>query len=466
MLDTSAPATEPLEKALLAAVLTDNAALDATVDTVRADDFENPAHGELWQAACDLRREGRPVNIVTLHGLTGADPLGGQTPLDALRQFEFAANMPDANELADAIRDASLRRALVAQGEWLASQVNSGNAPPAELLTASLRELDGLMARAHGRRKTSFTFAEVADEALDALQSTERDDLIPTGLRDVDDAIGGLGRGRLVVLAGRSSMGKSAIGSQIATNAADHGFGVFVSSLEMSRLEWLFRIASSRTWAEGKPVPYTKANRRDLTDDEHERLAQALIGLQKQPAIIDDAGDLTVSDIAARTRRAATQMQQNGKRLSLVVVDHIGKVRPTDRYAGSKVNEVGEITGGLAALAKSENVAVLALSQLNRNPEHRSNRRPEMADLRDSGNVEQDADAIMLAFREAYYLEREKYPSNSADEDMRLDRLEKVKNNIELGIPKNRQGQICTVNLFCDMACNVIRDLEKKHDDC
>jgi replicative DNA helicase len=461
MLDTSAPVTASIEQALIAAGLSDNTVIDAHADMVRADDFENPAYGEIWQAMCDLRRDGRAVNVVTLRGLGADDPLGGQSPLEALRRFEFAGNAPDAAEFADRIREASLARQIKAHAETLAEQAESGNTPPTALLTAYMPEFDALLTRANGRRKTSFTFAEAADEALEALQADGSDDLIPTGLRDIDNAIGGLGRGRLIVVAGRSSMGKSAVASNIATNIAQAGYDTLIFSLEMSAREWLYRIASARTWAQCQPVPYSKAHRRDLTGEEHEALARELIEAQQMPAIIDDAGGLSMSDIAARTRRAASQFREQGKRLGAIIVDHIGKMSVSNAYGSRRDLAVGELTAGLAELAKSENIAVLALHQLNLQPEGRENRRPNLADLRDSGRVEEDADVVMLAYREAYYLEREKHPAESAEEQMRLDRLEETQNLIELSIPKNRQGQTGTVDLFCDMSCNAIRDLER-----
>jgi len=461
MLDTSAPVTASIEQPLLAAALADNTVIDAHADMVSKDDFECPAYGEIWQAMCDLRREGRAVNVATLRGVDVPNPLDGKTPLEVLRPFEFAGNAPDAAEFADRIREASLARQIKSHAEDLAEKAESGNTPPAELLAAYMPEFDALLTRANRRRKTSFTFAEAADEALEALQADGTDDLIPTGLRDIDNAIGGLGRGRLIVLAGRSSMGKSAVANCIGANIANAGYGTLIFSLEMSAREWLYRIASARTWAQGQPVPYSKAHRRDLSDEEHEALARALIEAQQMPAIIDDAGGLSMSNIAARTRRAASQFREQGKRLGAIIVDHIGKMSASNDYGSRRDLAVGELTAGLAALAKSENIAVLALHQLNRQPEGRENRRPNLADLRDSGRVEEDADVVMLAYREAYYLAREKHPAESADEQLRLDRLEEMENLVEISIPKNRQGQICTVEMFCDMGCNVIRDLEK-----
>jgi replicative DNA helicase len=146
----------------------------------------------------------------------------------------------------------------------------------------------------------------------------------------------------------------------------------------------------------------------------------------------------------------------NGKRLGLVIVDHLDHMTPSNRYKGNKVQEIGEISMGIARLAKSEQVAVLALHQLNRNPEGRDNKRPELADLRDSGRLEQDADLVLFAYRAAYYLERMKF--EDTEESRRIEKLEAKRNELELSIAKQRNGPTCIVELFCDMSANAVRD--------
>jgi replicative DNA helicase len=155
-------------------------------------------------------------------------------------------------------------------------------------------------------------------------------------------------------------------------------------------------------------------------------------------------------------------MERSGKQLGLVVVDHIGKVQPTKDYRGQRHLELGEITKSLAALAKDENVAVLALSQINRRVEDRDNKRPQPADLRESGRIEEDADSVWFVYRPAYYLERAK-ENTEKEEEARKCMLEDSRNKLEIGIAKTRNGQIGTVELFCDMACNFVRNLDRRH---
>jgi replicative DNA helicase len=166
---------------------------------------------------------------------------------------------------------------------------------------------------------------------------------------------------------------------------------------------------------------------------------------------------LTVAEIASGTRRVAAQFGRQGKKLGLVTVDHIGFVQPGSRYKGSKAHEVSEITAGLQRLAKSEQVVVLALHQLNREVENRDNKRPLLTDLRDSGSVEQDADIVLFPYRAAYYLEGMRGKTDEDDIE-RLKKLEALQNELEVGIAKQRNGPTCTVEFYCDMAAAAIRD--------
>ena len=172
---------------------------------------------------------------------------------------------------------------------------------------------------------------------------------------------------------------------------------------------------------------------------------------------INEQAGLSMAEIAAFTRTAAQMFERQGRELGLVIVDHIGKVKPSTNYRGNKVHEVGEISNALATLAKRENVAVLALCQLNRGVERRENKRPGLADLRDTGDIEQDADAVMFAYRHAYYLERQK-EENDDKERARVKALELTRNDLELIIAKQRNGMTGVVELYVDMASNVVRN--------
>jgi replicative DNA helicase len=179
--------------------------------------------------------------------------------------------------------------------------------------------------------------------------------------------------------------------------------------------------------------------------------------LRSVPLQIEQQPALSVAQIVARTRHHKNELERTGKTLDLVVVDHMHLVKASDRYRGSRVHEVTEISGGLKALAKELNVPVIALAQLSRNVEGRDEKRPTMADLRDSGSIEQDADVVIFAFREEYYLSQSL--SDRAAEDRRIARLAECRNSLELIIAKHRNGPTGTVKIFFDCAHNAARDL-------
>jgi replicative DNA helicase len=174
---------------------------------------------------------------------------------------------------------------------------------------------------------------------------------------------------------------------------------------------------------------------------------------------IEPQGALTLSQIAARSRKHQQKLERQGKTLDAIYIDHMHIVARSNRYKGMPVHEVSELSNGLKALAKALNVPVIALAQLNRGVESRDNKRPMMADLRESGSIEQDADLIMMMFRESYYLDRP--GGGTVDEEVaRQIRLAAVLNMVELDVVKQRNGPTGVITLYCDIGCNVFRDLD------
>jgi len=253
-------------------------------------------------------------------------------------------------------------------------------------------------------------------------------------------------------------MGKSTVISSAMLRTAKAGHGVLMFSLEMSTSSLASRCLSDLSWSSSRSIPYADAMSGRMSERDADVWGGVAARFATLPLVIDDQRGLTMAEIAARTRAEAQRMERNGTRLGLVVVDHLGLVKPSGRYAGNKVQEVGEVSDALATLAKDQDVAVVALHQLNRGTEGRENKRPTLADLRNSGDLEQDADLVCFAYREAYYLERMKCDPGSTAEMDRETRLRDCQNVLELLIAKNRNGPTQTVPLFCDMACNVIRD--------
>jgi replicative DNA helicase len=458
-----APHNLDFERALLAAVIKDNAVLDQ-IGVLDAAAFYDAQHQQVFELMQGLRAEGRAVNVVTLGGLIGADPLGGVGIIEALKAVAFGDVTPKPYDLGEEIRDLALRRAMLAQGKWLMEQAPSRHVKRADILSTHLGEIDALIAKGRARAQTTLDIADAMAAAQDFFQASDGRDSITTGLASVDKMTGGFGREDLIILAGRPSMGKSALAVNFGTYAAVPGHGVLIFTLEMSLEAWMARMSSEASWnGPGTGIPYVRGVRQNLaTGKELDGFVRAGMAAKKLPIKIVAQTDLSAAEIAARTRRAAADFERAGKRLGLVIVDHIGKVKPSKHYRGNRVMEIGEITNAMKNLAMSEKIAVLALHQLNRSTEARDNKRPALSDLRDSGNVEQDADTILLVYRPAYYLERAREDKDSPAEIARQAALAACRCDLEVTIAKQRNGEVGTVDLFCDMPFNVIRDLDRR----
>jgi len=271
-------------------------------------------------------------------------------------------------------------------------------------------------------------------------------------LIDMDKKLGGLHKSDLLILAGRPSMGKTSLATNVAFNIAKayqkgqladgsegtlNGGVVGFFSLEMSAEQLAARILS-----EASEVPSEQIRRGDMTETEFRRFVDAAKTLESCPLFIDDTPALPISQLAARARRLK---RTHG--LDVLIIDYLQLVRPASAK-DSRVNEVSEITQGLKAIAKELDIPVIALSQLSRQVENRDDKRPQLADLRESGSIEQDADVVMFVFREEYYKEREK-PGDHDLEKMALwqDEMERLHGKAEIVIGKQRHGPIGTVEL-------------------
>lgn len=357
-----------------------------------------------------------------------------------------------------ALKDLAHRRFLMRLADTVKFSAADSESDVRRIIADAIGELDTIMADGRGDT-TAQEYGEALRDTLAELQSGGAAERITTGLKTLDQRLGGYHRGQFVLLAGRPSMGKSMIAMSSILRTARRGHGVAVFSLEMSKHELICRSLSDIAWTRDRPIPYAKAMAGTLSEDELTRWGSAAAGYDNIPMVIDDQRGLTVSEIASRARKIKKKMEDDGGHFDLIVVDHLGLVKPSGRYAGNKVNEVGEISDGLATLAKELDVCVLALQQLNRGVEGRENKRPGLSDLRNSGDLEQDAHVVMFAYRESYYLERQKHDAGTQAESERMSRLEACRNTAEILIAKNRNGPTDVVHVYCDPSCNAIRDL-------
>jgi replicative DNA helicase len=449
-----------LEQALIASLIAQAGAIDRIGD-LTPEDFADPLAGAIYAAVLDLRADRLPINTLNLRAKAGLSPMGREAIMAQIAKLSFAGEPLNVADLSRQIVDFSLRRQLQELHRRYQIAAGDGSQTVKAHLSALRLEMDTLVSRMVAQGKTRLTHKQAIDAMLKTLQPGQPDLRVPCGIGRLDSALsGGVRRGEYTVLAGRPGAGKSTMALAMALGMAKRGHGVLYHSPEMSTEQLALRAASAAASTRRDRIPYAQVIARQMDRHQEEHFTRTALGLPDLPILYDDSAALMASEIHARTRQAKLDMQEKGKQLDVLIVDHMGKVRPTARYKGNKVNEVGEVSEAMATIAREENIAVLALHQLNRQVESRENKRPNLADLRDSGNVEQDADVVLFAYREAYYLEQKPEGDEAKEREMaRQARLEIVRNNLEILIAKNRRGETGVIHLFCDVGCNVVQDL-------
>ena len=472
-----APRTPPhnldAEMALLGAVLANNANWHKIADVATAADFANPVHARIYTAMGRLVDRGAIADPVTLKTYFEQDgglaEIGG--PRYLMELAGAAIGVIDPRHYATLIHDLHLRRQLIDVGEDVIN--DAYDVRPDQSGDAALERAEGRLFRLAEQGTSERGFSSLGDATTVAIEMAQaaygRDSHVTgvtSGLRDLDRKLGGLHRSDLIILAGRPSMGKTALATNIAFNAAEAfledpeaGAQVAFFSLEMSAEQLATRILAERTG-----VPSDKIRRGEVRGDDFPRFVEAATMLNRVPFHIDDTPAVTVGALRARARRL--KRRQGG--LGLIVVDYLQLLRSDSPQASeNRVLEISEITRGLKALAKELDCPVLALSQLSRAVEQREDKRPQLADLRESGSIEQDADVVIFVYRDQYYHERREPRQREDESDEKFhERTErwmehgaKVHNRAEAIIAKQRHGPIGTVHLFFDGQLTKFGDL-------
>jgi replicative DNA helicase len=466
-IDSAALCSIELEQEILSSVIISNIAATVLEREVFASDFSEPLHSQISEAICRVHCEHGSVSpslIVAAMGGDASVTVGDGTTLGQyIARLAAAACVPGAvKAYAKQLREFANRRKLLEMADTLRLGVQA-NQPATELAGVAIEALDEITAAASSGSTPQVSLREANQQSLVRMQwGMQNPGKLPGlswGLRGLDEQTGGLKRGELFILAGRPGMGKTALALCVARAVASACEATFFSSLEMGAVSLSDRNLADIAYERNRPIPYYDIANGTLSNPQAERVIDAARIQHDWPLHIDPAPGLTVSQIASRARRHKQALERKGQRLGLLIVDHLHIVRPSNRYSGARVNEVGEISAALKGLAKDLDVPVLALAQLSRQVESRDDKRPTMADLRDSGTIEQDADAIIFVYREAYYLERET-ALTAEKEAARVDRLIDAKDQLEAIIAKQRNGPTGTVKLFCDIACNAVRDWE------
>jgi len=476
------PHNAEIEAALLGAILTNNRAFEKVSEILEPAHFYEPVHGRIYEAAARLIERGQVASPLTLRHFfeqdEGLAQVGGGQYL-----FDLAASVISVVNVADyarTIHDMYLRRQLIGLGEDVVNEAyrhDLDKAATDQIEDAEQRLYDLATLGEAERGIVSLKHASLVavEEAEQAFKREGHVVGVTTGLKDLDRKLGGLHPSDLIILAGRPSMGKTALATNIAYNAAraakpaDGGgpgqsHRVLFFSLEMSAEQLATRILSQES-----AIPSDKIRRGEISNDEFQAFAVASQEMSRVPLFIDDTPAITVATMRTRARRLK---RQNG--LDLIVVDYLQLLQPSlGRRSDNRVQEISEITRGLKTLAKELNVPVLALSQLSRAVEQREDKRPQLADLRESGSIEQDADVVMFIFREEYYLEKGE-PIRGVDdkagkfEDRHAnwqERMAEARNTASVIIAKQRHGPVGSISLYFDGTLTKFADLDRHHGD-
>ena len=455
----SVPHSVEAEQQLLGAILNNNDVYDRIAQIVGPQNFHDPVHARIFEIAAARIAKNALASPVTLKAFMeddeGLKELGG--PAYLARLAGGAISSYAVRDYAQMIYDLAIRRELIALGHDIADRAArvEVESEPAEQIVEAEQKLYQLSEQ--GRAETGFqSFLRAVTDAVNMANAAYQRDGglagLATGLVDMDRKLGGLHKSDLLILAGRPSMGKTSLATNIAFNIAKsyrkgtmpdgtegavEGGVVGFFSLEMSAEQLAARVLS-----EASEVPSDQIRRGDMTEEEFRRFVDAAKTLQSCPLFIDDTPALPISQLAARARRLK---RTHG--LDVLFVDYLQLVRGAGRVE-NRVGEVSEITQGLKAIAKELDIPVVALSQLSRQVEAREDKRPQLSDLRESGSIEQDSDVVMFVFREEYYVEREKPGEDKLDEMAAWqERMEKLHGRAEVVIGKQRHGPIGSVEL-------------------
>ncbi|WP_296762474.1 replicative DNA helicase [Sediminimonas sp.] len=447
------------EQQLLGAILTNNDLYDRVASIIGPQHFYDPVHARIFETASARIAKNNLASPVTLKAFfeddEGLKELGG--PAYLVRLAGAAISAYAVRDYAQMIYDLAVRRELIGLGRDIAAKaakVEVDNEPREQIVEAE-QALYKLAEQ--GQSESGFqSFLKAVTDAVNVANAAYQRDGglagVSTGLVDMDRKLGGLHRSDLLILAGRPSMGKTSLATNIAFNIAKaykrgtlpdgtegtvQGGVVGFFSLEMSAEQLAARILS-----EAAEVPSEQIRRGDMTETEFRRFVDAAKALEACPLFIDDTPALPISQLAARARRLK---RTHG--LDVLIVDYLQLVRGTGR-GENRVNEISEISMGLKAIAKELDIPVIALSQLSRQVEAREDKRPQLSDLRESGSIEQDADVVMFVFREEYYKEREKPGDHDLEATAKwTEEMERLHGRAEVIIGKQRHGPIGHVEL-------------------
>ena len=460
------PCNIEAEQALIGSVLVSNEIYDEISSIVDANKFFDPIHVKIFETIENLIAKGLLANPITLKNYfennEGLKELGGQEYL--IKITKFSTSVKQAIDYANIVHEMHVRRELIKISESVLNEASDSrevSLSGEEMIQKAEKSLFDLAERGHFN--TSFlkfgkSLEQTIEMARNAFQNEEGIVGVPTGLTDLDSRLGGLHKQDLVIIAGRPSMGKTALATNIAFYAAKNiekkslKSTVAFFSLEMSSEQLSTRILSEQSRIRSNDI-----RRGKVSEKEFDQFIETSRNIYDLPLYIDETPAITISAISNRARRIKRLFG-----LELIVVDYIQLMRSNSSKNEGRVQEISEITQGLKALAKELDVPVLALSQLSRAVEQRDDKKPQLSDLRESGSIEQDADVVMFVYREAYYLERKEPTLGSIEHAEWQQKMDEISRLAEIMISKQRHGPTGNVKVEFEAMYTKFKDLENK----
>ncbi len=450
----------------MGAILINNEAFAYVDNLIATEDFFEPIHREIFGVCASLIRAGGIATPVTIKTFLSADNdiAGLSTNQYLARLVAEATTVINAPDYAKVIRNLADRRLMIAAIEdgAIALKTASIEIPPEQIAADMIERFDAITTEHIPHNIRPVSIRDACHNALQRLSAAMQGNGDPMGmtwgLPDVDHRTDGIHRGELSILAGRPGMCKSGLAVHVALNAAANGHRTLYWSGEMTAEALAQRALTAIAHKlGGKRIAYSDLRiGRNVTDDDFYLLRDAQDRFSALPITIDPQPNLTIAQIGMRARR---RKQKPG--LDLLILDHLHKIRPAERYRGDPTAEIGEISNACAALAKELDIGVLALCQLSRKPDERGDKRPMLSDLRQSGSLEQDADVVVFPYREAYYLLAREPAAGSVEHLAWGEKLAACKDRLEINIAKQRQGATGPLNCFTAIECNAFYSIPR-----
>jgi replicative DNA helicase len=458
------PSNIEAEQSLIGSVLVNNDIIDEISNIVNANKFFDPIHRKIYEVVENLNNKGMIANPITLKNYfekdAGLSEVGGVDYLVKLTRF--SSSIKQAIDYAKIIHEMYVKRELIFISEGIEDQAKDDQTQETgeDIIEGAEKSLFDLAERGNFSQ-TFLKFNQAVDQTIEmatlAMKSDQGIVGVPTGLTDLDEKLGGLHKSDLIIIAGRPSMGKTALATNIAFYAAknmqvnNEKESVAFFSLEMSSEQLSTRILSEQARISSHEIRTGKAS-----EDTLNKYIETSRNIYDLPLYIDETPAIAISTLSNRARRIKRLFG-----LKLIVVDYIQLMRTNSNRMDGRVQEISEITQGLKALAKELNVPVVALSQLSRAVEQRDDKKPQLSDLRESGSIEQDADVVIFVYREQYYLEKKKPKEGSIEFAEWQSKMSDIHGAAELILGKHRHGSTGVVHVEFEGAFTKFKDLPK-----